>query len=282
MSGPVVLVTGCSKGGIGYELCKQFSQAGCRVFATARKVENMTGLEEFNCEKLPLDVTSDESVSQCVEKVLEAAGRIDILVNNAGTPAIGALLDIDFETIKTCIDTNVYGILRISRIVGRHMAEKQRSGKIVNFGSVVGYSSTPWAGIYSLSKAAVHSLSDTLRIELKPFGVHVSVVVPGAITSNIGNASVNTINIPEDSLYKSVSKYIYARANLSQGSDSTPTDVFVKKVVGEILRTNPPRYITYGAKSSSFLMMYYLPFFVKDYFLSRKLGVNQIKLVKDN
>ncbi|KAI9305468.1 hypothetical protein BJ944DRAFT_265147 [Cunninghamella echinulata] len=282
MVSPVVLVTGCTKGGIGYELCKKFSQEGCRVFATARNVDNMSGLEEYGCEKLALDVTKADSINQCVEKVLEAAGRIDILVNNAGTPAIGALLDIDFDTIRQCIETNVFGLLSISRIVGRHMAEKQKSGKIVNFGSVVGYSSTPWAGIYSLSKAAVHSLSDTLRMELKPFGVHVTVVAPGAITSNIGNASTNTINIPDNSLYKSVTKFIFARANLSQGPSSTPTAVFASKVVKKILRPTPPRYITEGTNSLTFLLFYYLPFFIKDYILSRKLGVNQIKLVKDN
>lgn len=88
------------------------------------------------------------------------------------------MLDIDFETAHNCVNTNVFGVLAVTRVVAKHMA-KRNKGKIVNIGSVVGYVSTPWAGIYCLSKAAVHSMSDTLRMELKPFNITVSVVAPG-------------------------------------------------------------------------------------------------------
>jgi NAD(P)-dependent dehydrogenase (short-subunit alcohol dehydrogenase family) len=106
-------------------------------------------------------------------------------------------MDISQETFNQCINTNVYGTLLMTRAVVKHMA-KRGSGKIVNVGSVVGYCSTPWAGMigislenenlfvlnellgtYALSKAATHSMSDTLRLELKPFGIQVVVVAPG-------------------------------------------------------------------------------------------------------
>ncbi|KAI8086271.1 uncharacterized protein BX664DRAFT_335387, partial [Halteromyces radiatus] len=276
MVSPVVLVTGCTEGGIGNELCKQFSLQGCQVFATARRIDSMKGLEEYNCTKLALDVNNLDSVNDCVKQVLDQAGRIDILVNNAGAPAVGALLDIDYEVAHRCIETNVFGALSMCRVVGRQMAE-QGSGKIVNIGSIVGYAGTPWAGVYAMSKAAVHSMSDVLRLELKPFGVSVSVVAPGAITSNFGNAATKTVSVPEDSLYKSVAKFIFARANMSQGPSSTPTDVFATKVVSKILVSQPSSYITVGTNSITFLLFYYLPYIIKDYFLSRTLGINQVK-----
>lgn len=110
--------------------------------------------------------------------------------------AVGALMDIDLQLAHQCVNTNVFGTLAMSKAVALHMA-KQGSGKIVNVGSVVGYVSTPWAGIYALSKAAVHSMSDTLRLELKPFGIQVVVVAPGAIQSNFGNAGAKIVNVPE-------------------------------------------------------------------------------------
>lgn len=110
--------------------------------------------------------------------------------------AVGALMDIDLKVAQQCVNTNVFGTLAMSKAVAAHMAKKG-SGKIVNIGSVVGYVSTPWAGIYALSKAAVHSMSDTLRLELKPFGIQVVVVAPGAIKSNFGSAGAKTVNVPE-------------------------------------------------------------------------------------
>lgn len=105
-------------------------------------------------------------------------------------------MDIDLDTAQLCVNTNIFGTLRVSRAVALLMS-KQGKGKIVNIGSVVGYAGTPWAGIYALSKAAVHSMSDTLRLELKPFGIQVVVVAPGAITSNFGHASEKTVDVPK-------------------------------------------------------------------------------------
>lgn len=93
----------------------------------------------------------------------------------------------------------MFGTLAMCRAVGKHMAERG-SGKIANVGSVVGYCATPWAGIYSLSKAAVHSMTDALRLELEPFGVQVVLVAPGSIKSNFGHAATNTVSIPEGKL----------------------------------------------------------------------------------
>lgn len=191
---------------------------------------------------------------------------------------VGALLDIDMETVKACVETNVFGVLAVSRAVAKHMVPRG-SGVIANVGSIVGYTATPWAGTYSFSKAALHSMSDALRLELAPFGVQVAVIAPGSITSNFGNASEASISMPQDSFYTSVAKFIYARAQMSQAG-STPTHVFATHVVSKLLRKKVPRYITYGTNSFTFLLLYYLPFFIKDYLLSRRLGTIYVKRVK--
>ncbi|KAG0188444.1 hypothetical protein DFQ28_004824 [Apophysomyces sp. BC1034] len=274
MTQPIVLVTGCTEGGIGefsldnqpesdanevnyalgYGLCKQFSLKGCRVYATARRVENMSGLEdpeptsfsEFKCVKIALDVTDQNSIQTAVQKVIAEAGRIDILINNAGMPGVGALMDISYAEAHACMETNVFGTLSMCQAVATHMI-KQGSGKIVNIGSVAGYVSPPWAGIYAMSKAAVHSMSDVLRLELKPFGISVTVVAPGAIKSNFGKNATKQVSIPENSFYTSVAQRIYDRANMSQ--NSTPADVFGAEVARRVLRPSPPSYITYGKLS---------------------------------
>ncbi|OAD79607.1 hypothetical protein PHYBLDRAFT_58654 [Phycomyces blakesleeanus NRRL 1555(-)] len=273
MSSPVALVTGCTQGGIGYSLCLELVKQGCQVFATARNVSSMGDLE--SCSLIALDVTDQDSIKQAIEKVIADAGRIDILINNAGCPAVGTLMDIDYKVINRCINTNVIGVLSVCRAVVPHMVN-QKSGKIVNVGSIVGYTATPLAGIYSLSKAAVHSMTDVLRLELKPFGIDVTLVAPGAIKSNFGTAGLSDSLVPEDSLYRSISDDIYARANLSQ-MGATQTEDFAEHVVSRVLNKTP-RYITYGSNSFISLVLYYLPAFVKDYALFKRFGLDKIKI----
>ncbi|TVU48796.1 hypothetical protein EJB05_00071, partial [Eragrostis curvula] len=174
--GPVVLITGCAKGGIGYEYCHAFSELGCRVVATdiPDRVADLAGGES---DTLPLDVTSDESVAAAVSRVMAAHGRIDVLVNNAGIGCTGPLAELRSESVRRAMDVNFLGQVRMVRAVAPHMAAA-RSGRVVNVGSVVGNAATPWAAPYCASKAAVHAATDALRLELRPFGVHVVKVVP--------------------------------------------------------------------------------------------------------
>ncbi|KAI8343107.1 oxidoreductase [Chlamydoabsidia padenii] len=274
----VVLVTGCTRGGIGYSICKSFARReGFRVYATARKVENMNGLED--CSKLALDITNGEAILNVVKTIIDKEGHIDILFNNAGIPAVGALLDVELDYARICMETNVFGPLSLARAVAPLMA-KRGHGKIVNVGSVAAYGQMPWASVYALTKSALHNMSDVLRLELKPFGINVTVVAPGAITSNIGKASVQTIVLPSDSLYQSIAHIITRRATMSQGSHSTPTDTFAETVVNKILQSNPPGYVTTGTSSFKFLLMYYLPTFIRDYLYEKQFGIDQVKPVK--
>jgi len=133
----VVLVTGCSTGGIGYSLCEEFARQGCKVYATSRKIETIADFGDRTIEKMCLDVTSDESVRNVLSQVVEREGKIDVVVNNAGVIAPGPLAEQTMEDIKQTFDTNTFSILRVCKAVVPIMAER-RSGTIVNIGSIVG------------------------------------------------------------------------------------------------------------------------------------------------
>lgn len=173
----VVLITGCSSG-IGRETAKLLAARGYAVAATARRLEDLAGVDAAT--RLTLDVTSEESTREAVDAVLRAQGRIDVLVNNAGFAIPGAVEDSPEETMRSMFEVNVFGLLRLIRAVAPSM-RKEGSGRIVNIGSIAGrWSMGVWGG-YSATKAAVAAIGDAARQELKPFGVRVILVEPGPI-----------------------------------------------------------------------------------------------------
>ncbi|CAJ1856845.1 unnamed protein product [Sphenostylis stenocarpa] len=270
---PVVLITGCSTGGIGHALACAFAEKKCRVVATSRSRSRMTELEHdsrFVLEEL--DVQSDESVRRVVDAVVGKYGCIDVLVNNAGVQCVGPLAEIPLSSVQNTFDTNVFGSLRMVQAVVPHMATR-RKGKIVNIGSVAALASGPWSGTYTASKAALHALTDTLRLELGHFGIDVVNVVPGAIKSNIGDSAIASYNrMPEWKLFKPFEAAIRDRAYFSQKLKSTPTDEFAKNTVAAILKEKPPAWFTYGHYSTVMAIMYHLPISVRDFILKKVMN----------
>ncbi|KAF9015589.1 hypothetical protein BDQ17DRAFT_1404168 [Cyathus striatus] len=129
---------------------------------------------------------------------------------------------------------------------------QRKAGVIVNIGSVVGEIATPWNGVYCASKAAVHSLSEVLHMECKPFNISVVHVAAGGTKSNLASNAANLFSLPSDSLYSVFLPNILQRLHASQASNSMPNDAFAKEVVSKSLRKTPPRYITLGASSGLF------------------------------
>nr|XP_023884428.1 NADPH-dependent 1-acyldihydroxyacetone phosphate reductase-like [Quercus suber]POE70569.1 nadph-dependent 1-acyldihydroxyacetone phosphate reductase [Quercus suber] len=264
----VVLITGCSAGGIGHALARAFAAKSCQVVATSRSKVSMGDLEQdprFFLQEL--DVLSHDSVQRVVSTVVEKYGHIDVLVNNAGVQCVGPLAEIPLSALQRTFDTNVYGPMRLVQAVVPHMASR-RKGKIVNVGSIAALAPGPWAGVYTASKAAVHALTDTLRLELRHFGIDVINVAPGAIRSNIGNAVIANYNqMPEWKLYKPFEAAIRARAHFSQGTKSTPSEEFAKKTVAAVLKKNPPAWFSSGHLSTAMAVMYHLPLFIRDFII---------------
>jgi len=254
----VVLVTGCSTGGIGYSLCEEFAHQGCKVYATSRKIETMADFSDETIEKISLDVTSDESVQNALNHIVEKEGQIDVVVNNAGLMAPGPLVEHSLDNIKGVFDTNTFAILRVCKAVVPIMA-KRHSGTIVNIGSVVGEISTPWNGLYCASKAAVNSISEVLSMELKPFNISVLHVAPGAVKSNISSNAIGFFALAPDTLYTDFLWFINKRINESQGPNSMPTKEFAQQVVCKALRKKPPRYMSIGGHSGAFALFKWLP-----------------------
>ena len=217
-----VLITGCSSG-VGYALALEFNRRGYNVWATARKPETITGLTEKNIHVAQLDVTRADQVQQVVRQIQDEHGGIDVLVNNAGYGSMGPVVETPDEELRRQFDTNVFAPMSLVRAVAPGMVAA-RSGTIINIGSISGVLVTPFSGSYCASKAALNALSDALRMELKPFGIKVVTVQPGAIRSRFAdNANKALARVwTDDSLYKPVKDQVQKRTDASQDN---PTEV---------------------------------------------------------
>ncbi|KAJ1853694.1 hypothetical protein LPJ73_002597, partial [Coemansia sp. RSA 2703] len=264
----VVLITGCSFGGIGHYLALEFAQRGCKVYASARNTDKLDIplLSRHGIETVELDVTKSESVDAAVDKVIKEAGCIDILINNAGQICIGPVVEVPIRKVQQVFEVNVAAVARMCQAVAPHMMDR-RKGAIVNIGSVSGYLATPWVGYYAATKAAVHAMSDALRLELEPFNISVTVVAPGSVKSHLVDAQRNEQLLADDSRYHIAIDAVKARAELSQKESPTPTEKFARVVVPQLLVARPKAYITYGGNAMSALIAYFVPSFIRDIYL---------------
>jgi short-subunit dehydrogenase len=185
----VAIVTGSSSG-IGYETVLALSKNDIITYATMRDTRKGSSiLNESQSKNLPikvieLDVDDDRSVEKAIEKIMINENRIDILVNNAGFGLIGAAEDLNSEEIYNQFNTNVFGVYRTIRNVLPVM-RNQREGMIINISSINGFVATPYSSAYIASKFAIEGLTQSLRLELRNFGIKVTAVEPGAINTNI-------------------------------------------------------------------------------------------------
>jgi NAD(P)-dependent dehydrogenase (short-subunit alcohol dehydrogenase family) len=174
MQSKTALVTGASSG-IGEATAERLAMAGYKVYGTSRRAAKAS---QRSFELLPLDVTSDDSVEAIVTEVLRVEGRIDLLVNNAGFGiAPAAAEESSIEQARSIFETNFFGIVRMTRAVVPHM-RRQRAGRIINIGSVLGFLPMPYAALYAATKHAVEGYSESLDHELRTRGIRVSVIEP--------------------------------------------------------------------------------------------------------
>lgn len=175
----IALVTGASAG-IGEAAVKRLIEDGWTVYAAARRLERMEPLRRLGATLVHLDLTDDASIVAAVDTIRTAAGRLDLLVNNAGYGSYGAVEDVPMEEARRQVEVNLFGLARLCQL-STPLMRAQRSGTIVNVTSIGGKFGEPFGGWYHATKFAVEGLSDCLRMELRPFGIRVVVVEPGAI-----------------------------------------------------------------------------------------------------
>jgi NAD(P)-dependent dehydrogenase (short-subunit alcohol dehydrogenase family) len=175
----VALVTGGSSG-IGESTVLELLDAGFTVHTAARRVERMQALAERGAQVFAMDVTDDESMVAGIERIIEAHGRLDVLVNNAGYGSYGAVEDVPLDEARRQFEVNVFGLARLIQLVTPHM-RAQGSGRIINVSSIGGKFYEPFGAWYHATKFAVEGFSDSLRMELKPFGIDVVLIEPGPI-----------------------------------------------------------------------------------------------------
>jgi NAD(P)-dependent dehydrogenase (short-subunit alcohol dehydrogenase family) len=200
-----VLITGTSSG-FGRLAALQFARKSDNVFASMRntsrggELQELADDENLSLKVIQLDVLIDESVNSAVQGVLEDAGSIDVLVNNAGFEIRGAVEEVTDEEARAQFDTNVFGLLRVTRAVVPHMRNRG-SGRIINVSSVAGIVGVPFGGLYAASKHAVEALTETMYWELHPFGVSVCLIEPGAFPTEF-SANIQVARAHESGPYR--------------------------------------------------------------------------------
>ena len=184
MEKKVILLTGASSG-IGYQTAEMLAKQGHVVYGAARRVEKMEPLTTCGVKPLKMDVTDEQSVSEAVESIIHAEGRIDVLVNNAGYGSYGAVEDVDIAEARKQFDVNLFGVAMLTRKVLPYMRQ-QHSGTIINITSMGGRVTTYFGAWYHATKYALEAFSDALRMETRQFGIHIAIIEPGGIKTPWG------------------------------------------------------------------------------------------------
>ncbi|MGD9389754.1 MAG: SDR family NAD(P)-dependent oxidoreductase, partial [Thioalkalispiraceae bacterium] len=246
-----ILITGCSSG-IGYCVAHGLKQRGYRVFASARKDEDVQKLREEGLEALQLDLTDSLSMKNAVHRVLqETDGELYALFNNGAYGQPGALEDVSTDNLRKQFETNVFGWHELTNMVLPVMLQ-QGTGRVIQHSSVLGLVSLKFRGAYNASKYAIEGLSDTLRQELMGTGIYVSLIETGPVESKFRHNSYQvykkTID-KENSRFKQ--QYNAMEARLAKEGPAVPFTLPPEAVLKKVLhaleadRPRPHYYVTF-------------------------------------
>jgi short-subunit dehydrogenase len=280
---PAVLITGCSSGH-GEALAKLFVKNGYPTYASARKLASLEKLKELGCETLQIDVTDYQSIQQAVKTIEQKHGYVGILVNNAAIGVMGAMETIPIEEVKRQYETNVFGLLAMTQAVLPAM-RKSKKGRIINIGSSGGEFTTPGGGVYQATKYALTSMNDAMRAELEPFGLFVSMIQPGAISSNFGqNGAV--LGYEEKGPYQVLMAGIQKVSSeaLKESAPGTWTPVQVAKVTFKAATKRKPkaRYRPGFVSKALIYTRLILPFRMWDKMFVNNLTKQGKRILKNN
>jgi short-subunit dehydrogenase len=251
------LVTGASSG-IGKSIAKQLLKDGYKVFAAARRIEQMKDLEELGATIISMDITKEEDISSALSEINKSSDGIDFLINNAGYAIYGAVEDTSIDDARRQFEVNIFGLASLTQKVLPYMRSR-RAGTIVNISSMGGKMYTPLGAWYHATKHALEGWSDCLRIELQSFNIKVVIVEPGGIKTEFGDVMSAPMlkrsgKTAYGALANSLAKSTDEMYN-QQGSKSSDPQV-IADVVSLALKAQRPktRYVAgYMAKPILFL-----------------------------
>ena len=252
----IAVITGASSG-IGFETVLALAREGYHTYATMRdvtksdKIKEIEQKENLKIDVLELDVDNENSAKTAIRQILDQKQRIDVLVNNAGWGLWGCVEDVSIDEFKAQFETNFFSIIRLIQEVTPTM-RKQGSGTIVNVSSVAGRIGFPASPAYISSKFALEGLSESLRLEMAPFGVNVVIIEPGVIKTNFLNPMKMSKRSESDTVYRDITVKVTSGVKMMAEMGTHPKEV-ADTIVKAIKNENPlPRYIV-GNDASMFL-----------------------------
>jgi len=252
----VAVITGTSSG-IGFETALALAREGYHTYATMRdvtksdKIKEIAKKESLKIDVLELDVDNENSAKTTIRQILEQKQRIDVLVNNAGWGLWGCVEDVSIDEFRAQFETNFFSIIRLIQEIAPTM-RKQGSGTIVNVSSVAGRIGFPASPAYISSKFALEGLSESLRLEMSPFGVNVVIIEPGVIKTNFLNPMKMAKKSESDTVYRDITVKVTSGVKMMAEMGTHPKEV-ADTIVKAIKNENPlPRYIV-GNDASMFL-----------------------------
>lgn len=241
MKQKVIVITGASLG-IGKSTAEFLSQKGYIVYALARSIDKLKDLEVFGIKTLHLDVTNDVSIKAAINLIYQNEGRIDVLFNNAGYGLFGPIEDLTIDDAKRQFDVNLFGLANMIKHVLPIM-RKQGNGKIINTSSIGGKVASLLGGWYHASKFALEGFSDSLRLEVKQFGIKVILIQPGLIKTNFAKTTYDSATkINSSSAYRNTIERLMRQTEqnyLSGKVGSNP--IIVAKYVYKAIKSKRPK-----------------------------------------
>ena len=244
----VVLITGGSSG-IGKSIGEFLQGKGYKVYGTSRNPQNVQG------SKIPLvalDVRDAKSIKTAVAQVINEAGRLDVLINNAGVGITGPLEEIPAAEIKNNFETNLFGPIEVMKAVLPQM-RTQNYGLIINITSIAGYMGLPYRSVYSASKGALELITESLRMEVKNFGITITNVAPGDFATNIASGRYHA-PLVKGSAYETTYGKTLSMMNEHVDSGSNPMEM-AEAVYAIMKDPNPKIHYKVGAFMQKFYIV---------------------------
>ncbi|KAJ8125900.1 hypothetical protein O1611_g7736 [Lasiodiplodia mahajangana] len=269
-----VLITGCSDGGTGSALALAFHKAGYHVYGTARDPAKMAQLKSIEgIETLTLDTTSEESIAECVKQV----PSLDMLVNNAGRTFLMPVADVNISEAKKIFDVNVWSHIAVTQAFLPLIRESK--GVIVNQTSVNASTTFPFQSIYGSSKAALSMLTDSMRLELEPFGIKVVELRTGVVKTNLIKTmqTSTSTTLPDDSIYGPAKERLEKSLRQEQFVDGgMPNQQWAEAIVRDLSKKNPSTVIWRGEGAFLCWVMSLLPSFLTDGLVKKLTGLDEV------